>query len=285
MFAKRLISSLILWAILLAVLFFLPPLASALLCCLVCMIALWEFYDMIERGGLKCTKMLGLLAGIILCAGTWWFSATQPEFTSQFEVLYLVCLMLGLFFHALVDRRNPDPLQTIGNTLMGIIYVPWLFGFLPKIKYFYQDDGGAGPGWLLVLYLVVVTKCCDSGAYLTGRAFGRHKMTPRISPNKSWEGLIGGLVAALAASITCYEYIKPSIRAAGFGYDDSLFLGLLLGVLGTLGDLSESLLKREAHVKDSGEVLPGIGGALDLIDSLLFTAPVLYVYLVLFLHA
>ncbi len=284
MFAKRLVSSIVLWAILLTVLFYLGTLASALLCCLISTIALWEFYDMLEKGGLRCAKFWGISGGILLSAGAWWFSAHHLQFTATFEVLFLICLVIGLFAYQVLDRENPDPVQTIGNTLLGVVYVPWLFSFFPKIKYLYP--GSDSPGWLLIFYLVVVTKFCDTGAYITGRMFGRHKMIPRISPNKTWEGVLGGIVIAVVASITAFEYIKTRIHVSKveFGYDDALILGVLLGVLGTLGDLGESLFKREVHVKDSGEVLPGIGGALDLIDSLLFTAPALYVYLVLFVR-
>lgn len=287
MFAKRLLSSIFLWAILLSVLFYGDALASALLCCLISTIALWEFYDMLEKGGLRCCKIWGLTGGIILSAGTWWFSATHREFTSTFEILLLVCMVLVLFLRQLMDKENPHSIETMAHTLFGILYVPWLFGFFPKIRYFYESSSGPGPGWLFAFYVVVVTKFCDIGAYAIGRMFGRHKMIPRISPNKTWEGLFGGFVIALVASVSVFQYLEhplPRISIVGFKYHDALILGVLLGFFGALGDLSESLLKRETQVKDSGGVLPGIGGALDLIDSLLFSAPILYAYLVLLQH-
>lgn len=290
MFAKRLLSSILLWTILLFVLFEpfpIGPLPSALLCCLISTLALWEFYDMLEKAGNPCSKILGIFGGLVLSMGTWWLSYKKTDaahdFTATFQVLLLVGMVLVMFLRQLTDKNNPKNISTMANTLLGIIYIPWLFSFFPMIKYLYADlqVGGRSPGALLCFYLVVVTKFCDIGAYLTGRAFGRHKMIPRISPNKTWEGLIGGFVIALIASVTAFGYIQDRIQIVGLDYRDALFLGVLLGVLGAVGDLSESLLKRETHVKDSGEVLPGIGGALDLIDSLLFTAPVLYAYLIL----
>ncbi len=278
MFAKRLISSIALWAILLSVIFYLPPLAAALFCCLIATIALWEFYDMLEKGGQRCSRAWGLTGGILLSAGIWWFSVQRHEHANVFEVLLLVSLVLGLFIRQLTDKHNPAGIQTIANTLLGVLYIPWLFGFIPKIKFLY--GGPIEP--VFVFYLVVVTKFCDIGAYGTGRLFGRHKMIPRISPNKTWEGFIGGLVIALIASITAFKYLQPRVEPLGFHYTDAIILGVLLGLMGVVGDLAESLLKRETNVKDSGGVLPGIGGALDLIDSLLFTAPVLYAYLILF---
>jgi phosphatidate cytidylyltransferase len=284
MFSKRLVSSIVLWSVLLSVLFYLPPPASALLCCLVSMLGLWEFYDILIRGGLKCAKVWGVIGGILLSAGTWYCSAYEPEMTNTFEIMFIVCFVLALFTRQLMDKNNPDGIQTISNTLLGIVYVPWLFNFFPKIKYFY--NGFEGPGWLFAFYLVVVTKLGDTGAYLVGRAFGRHKMMPRISPNKTWEGLLGGFVFSIIGSVSVlnWEGFAQKIAPLRFNQTDAIILGVLLGVVGVIGDLSESLIKREVHVKDSGEVLPGIGGALDLIDSLLFTAPILYAYLVFFVH-
>jgi phosphatidate cytidylyltransferase len=282
-FAKRLISSILLWAVLLSVLFFLPAPASALLCCLVSTLALWEFYDMLLHGGKKCGKRFWIVGGIILSSGTWYFCANRPEFTTEFEITALILLVLVMFLRQLGDRTNTDNIQMISNTLFGILYIPLLFNFLPKIKYMYSGaNGDSGPGWLLVFLLVAVTKFCDTGAYLIGRLFGRHKMIPRISPNKTWEGVLGGFVVAVAASISVFYYLEDRISAIGFNQTHAVILGVLLGGLGILGDLGESLLKRDAQVKDSGELVPGIGGILDLIDSLLFTAPALYIYLVLF---
>lgn len=287
MFAKRLISSIALWAILLSVIFYLPPLAGSLFYCLISTLALWEFYDMLERGGQRCAKAWGLAGGILLSSGIWWFAVQHQSHAHTFEVLLLVCLVVGLFIRQLADRENSAGIQTIGNTLLGVLYIPWLFGFIPKIKFLYPEmfvvgePGRVHAGSLFVFYLVIVTKCCDIGAYGVGRLFGRHKMIPRISPNKTWEGFFGGLVVALIASITAFEYLRPRVTAVGFHHVDALVLGVLLGLMGVVGDLAESMLKRETNVKDSGGVLPGIGGALDLIDSLIFTAPVLYAYLIL----
>lgn len=284
MFAKRLISSIALWAALLTVLFYRGPLASALFCCLVGTVALWEFYNMLGHGGLRCSKGFGIAGGLLLATGTWHFNVTQRNFVNTFEVLLLASLMIGLFTRQILDRHNEDAVQTVGNTMLGVIYIPWLFSFIPKIQYLYARGDDRGYGWLFVFYLVAVTKFCDIGAYLTGRICGRTKMIPRISPNKTWEGLIGGIAIAMLASLAAFKYLEPRISQVGFTLTDALILGPLLGVLGVLGDLAESLLKRRTQVKDSGGLLPGIGGALDLIDSLLFTAPVLYGYLVLFVY-
>lgn len=281
MFSKRVLSSVVLWTVLLTVLFYLGPLASALLCCLVALLAQAEFYDMLRKAGIPCSKRWGLSAGVLLSAGAWWFSASHARLASLFEVILLVLLVLGLLTRHVVLRSNQQPIGSVAHTLLGVLYIPWLFSFFPKIRYLYSSGNGDGPGWLFIFYLVVVTKFCDIGAYLTGRLFGRHPLAPSISPKKTWEGLLGGFVVAFAASVSAYEYLKPRVSAVGFGYADAVLLGILLGGMGVIGDLAESVIKRQANAKDSGGVLPGIGGALDLIDSLLFTVPVLYAWLVL----
>ena len=137
----------------------------------------------------------------------------------------------------------------------------------------------AESGRLLILYLIIVVKCTDIGAYTVGRLVGQHKLCPRISPGKTIEGFFGGIAFALAASLlfchfTGYRFgSEISLR-----FHDAVILGVLLAVAGTVGDLFESLLKRAANTKDSSTVIPGMGGVLDVIDSLLFGAPVLYAY-------
>jgi phosphatidate cytidylyltransferase len=125
---------------------------------------------------------------------------------------------------------------------------------------------------LLVVFLVVVTKMGDVGAYLVGRAFGRHPLIPRISPNKTIEGTIGGLAFSVAGALAGKFYLQ------NFSIPHLLTLGLLLGILAQVGDLAESMLKRDCAVKDSGNSISGFGGMLDIIDSLIFTAPIFYFY-------
>jgi phosphatidate cytidylyltransferase len=122
-----------------------------------------------------------------------------------------------------------------------------------------------------------VTKFSDVGAYVVGSLIGRHKMIPRISPGKTWEGFVGAIVTSLVISIALTQAMGERMQALSF--TSSIVLGLLLPLISVVGDLAESVIKRDASIKDSGQTIPGIGGALDLIDSILFTAPVLYVYL------
>src|SRR5438874_229419 len=132
-------------------------------------------------------------------------------------------------------------------------------------------------GQLYVLFLIAVTKFADMGAYLTGSVVGRHLMVPHISGKKTWEGFFGAIVFALLCSLGLFKLMPGHLSALNWTH--TTILGVLLGLGAVLGDLAESIIKRSTDVKDSGNLLPGIGGALDLLDSLLFTAPLLFFYL------
>src|SRR5439155_905085 len=154
----------------------------------------------------------------------------------------------------------------------------WLFNFITKIVYLTpRSSGGQLTGQFYVLYLIAVTKFADMGAYLTGSAIGRHLMVPHISGKKTWEGFFGAIVFALLCSLALFKLMPGHLAALTWTH--ATILGLLLGFAAVLGDLAESIIKRSTDVKDSGNLLPGIGGALDLLDSLLFTAPLLFFYL------
>jgi phosphatidate cytidylyltransferase len=196
----------------------------------------------------------------------------------DFDIFVLLVFALGVFLRQFPQKLNPQAIETMAVTLFGLIYVAWLCNFITRINF----ATPAGRFW--VMYLVVTTKFTDIGAYLTGMAIGRHKMIPRISPNKTWEGTAGGVLFALGGSLLCYAALHKQLTGDGMLLPHAVALGVLLGAAAIIGDLAESLIKREAGVKDSSTWLPGHGGALDLIDSLLFTAPLLYVYMRLVLR-
>jgi len=285
-FRWRLISSIVLWAIMLAVIFWLPPTGLYLFMNLVVARAVWEFYEICEAKGLKAFKVWGVIGTVGLISGSWFVfglrrfhsSADFAALSYDFDIFILLLFALGVFIRQFPDKSNPRGIETMAVTLFGLIYVAWLSNFITRINFVPQN------GRYLVMYLVVVTKFTDIGAYLVGTTIGRHKMIPRISPNKTWEGTVGGLVFAVGGSLLCLYLLGPQLSADDLTLSDALALGVLLGAAAVVGDLAESLIKREAGVKDSSNWLPGHGGALDLVDSLLFTAPVLYVYLRLVLR-
>lgn len=273
-FRWRLISSIVLWAIMLAVIFWLPPTGLYVFMNLVLARAVWEFYVICEAKGLATFKVWGVWGTVALISGSWFFYR-QPDrlqLSYEFDIFILLVFAVGVFLRQFPDKNNPRGLETMAITLFGLLYVAWLGNFITRIHF-------ATPhGRYFVMLLVVATKFTDIGAYLIGSTLGHHKMIPRISPNKTWEGTVGGILFAVAGSWGCWRWI-PALATEGFTLPHAIALGLLLGAAAIIGDLAESLIKREAGVKDSSHILPGHGGALDLVDSLLFTAPLLYVYL------
>jgi phosphatidate cytidylyltransferase len=237
-----------------------------------------EFYGLVERRNLVCFKWCGLLGGVLLMAGTFLHLTghlgiyNSPSRANDFETGFIILFVLGLCVRQFVSRSNTAGILAISTTLFGLMYVPWLLNFIQKINFFPGVDGK-----FYVLYFIIVTKFSDTGAYAVGSLIGRHKMIPRISPGKTWEGLGGAIFFSTAASLVFAHFLGD--KMAGMNRLHAVAIGMLLGSTAVIGDLIESLFKREAGVKDSGGLFPGIGGILDLLDSLLFNAPIMYLYL------
>jgi phosphatidate cytidylyltransferase len=186
-----------------------------------------------------------------------------------------------------VQLRHPiDGRRTLGSVavvVLGFLYLPFLFNFAARLV-FQVPGPGEVPGAMILLWGVVVTKFTDMGAYMVGSAIGRHKMIAHISPGKTWQGFGGALAFAVLAGGGLYAAFREDMPAfaAGLGrlgdWPQVIGLSLVLGLAAVVGDLAESVLKRSLDAKDSGSILPGIGGALDLIDSMCFTLPILYFY-------
>jgi len=164
--------------------------------------------------------------------------------------------------------------RSAAYSFFGAVYVGGLLSFLVALR---LKDAAAGRGGDLVMMLFCILWTGDSFAYFIGKSIGRHKLAPAVSPKKTWEGAIAGFLFSILAAVACHYSFVPQISLM-----DSAILGTLVGVLGQIGDLGESIIKRAANVKDSGGILPGHGGILDRIDSLLFGAPAMYYYLFFF---
>jgi phosphatidate cytidylyltransferase len=199
----------------------------------------------------------------------------------------LTLIVFAVCIRQFPQKNNPQPLPTIACTVMGVMYVPFLLAFIPLLAFHWDPTPWLAPfgstARALLLYLIIVVKMSDVGAYAVGSTIGRHKLFPRISPGKTWEGLAGGLAAGILASVLFCWMMRnadgnPLSTLHLNGWHPWL-LGALLGIVGVIGDLVESLLKRSAGLKDSGGILPGMGGLLDVLDSLLFASPALYFYL------
>ena len=279
-FLFRFISTIALWSVALSIALSGHEGAFWALISLFGFIGLWEFYTMLDHKHLPNFKITGMICGaVMLCGSFYYFSRVGPARSYDFELSVLLFFLLTVFTRQIFARlRDDEPLQTMAYTLFGLLYVIWLFNFMTKIVYVTpRTSDGHVTGQFYCLYLIAVTKFSDMGAYLVGSLIGRHQMIPHISPKKTWEGFCGALALSLVASLGLVKLMPTELSA--LSWTDATVLGLLLGFAAVVGDLAESIIKRSTGVKDSGNFLPGIGGALDLIDSLLFTAPLLYFYL------
>lgn len=279
-FIFRFISTIALWSVALFIAFSGHEGAFWGLISVFGMIGLWEFYTMLDHRRLPNFKITGMICGAaMLCGSFYYFSRMGPARSYDFELSVLLGFLLTVFTRQIFARlRDDEPLQTMAYTLFGLLYVIWLFNFMTKLVYVTpRSADGHVTGQFYCLYLIAVTKFSDMGAYLVGSLIGRHQMIPHISPKKTWEGFGGALALSTFASVGLIKLMPTELSALDL--TDGVVLGLSLGFAAVVGDLAESIIKRSTGVKDSGHFLPGIGGALDLIDSILFTAPVLYFYL------
>ena len=284
-FLRRSVSTILLWAVVLAAMFstniFVSDGVFVLLIATLSLTGLLEFYGMAEKRGLACFKISGVIGGVLLMVGTFLnvtghlgTSNGSPARVNDFETSFLILFVLGLCVRQFLAKDSPNGMTAIAVTLLGLMYVPWLLNFIQKINFF---PGLLGDGKYYVFYFILLTKFSDMGAYVVGSLIGKHKMIPRISPGKTWEGFGGALVVSTGASLLFFHFFYGHMP--GMNRLHAVILGLILGSTAVLGDLIESLFKREAGVKDSGKMFPGIGGILDLLDSLLFNAPIMYLYL------
>jgi len=277
-FAKRTASWVALWLSALLLVYHAPPTLALIFVALFGLAGQWEFYRAQEEKGHKVFKQSGLFCGALIYACTWYFLIDHPEkarFVHFGLELVLVGTLLGAFIRLVVmDEANREPITTAALSFLGLMYVPFLFNFVALLAFM---PGDIAENRFLLVYLLAVTKFADVGAYVIGSVVGRHKMIPRISPGKTWEGFAGAILTSLAISVALALLMDR--HAQRLSLSSAVILGVLLPLISVVGDLAESVVKRDASIKDSGHTIPGIGGALDLIDSILFTAPVLYFYL------
>ncbi len=274
----------------------------------VSMLALWEFYGLARARGIAPQVFPGIVMGLCFIAAfsydrlhrvlltlldTWGYQVPFPSMAQVFLIILLVLVPMTMLVE--LFRGRASALTNIAVTHMGALYVCFSFGalvglrelFVPADFPVYLHFSSTGPavpddiaatiyrwgGWT-VLTLFASIWACDSGAYFAGRAFGRHKLFERVSPKKTWEGAVAGFVAAVGAFLLMRALVLPYLSVA-----EALVCGVIVGSFGQLGDLAESLLKRDAGLKDSSTLIPGHGGILDRFDSIMVVAPVLFLYL------
>jgi phosphatidate cytidylyltransferase len=229
-------------------------------------IGVWEYAQLVVAKGLKPNTRLMLVVAV--CEVIAFFLATRDR---SFDLLPVIVLAVGVaLFFLLHFQEASGALVHIALSFFGICYIAVPLSFLLGILY--PSSGEEGRLWLI--YLIVVTKITDVGGYFVGRLWGKHPLAPVLSPKKTVEGAIAGFFCAILASVVMHFFAVDGFHLSLF---QALYLGALVGIFGQIGDLAESLLKRDASVKDSNR-LPGLGGVLDMVDSLLFTTPIVYLF-------
>ena len=266
MFISRLISSIFMLSFVGLTIFVFPNLFVGLVAIAMITMGTFEFYSMIEKKGIHPYKYFGILMAVAIPLSIY----QEFQLTKGWELLFITAACMVLFMMQLARRGSDQAVLSVSTTIFGILYVSWLFSFVVKLKHLPQ-------GAALVAFLVFVTKASDMGAYAAGSVFGRRTLIQRISPKKTWEGAIGGFLAAILVAYLCRRFMPQ------LGTVQVLWLGAFLAIVAEMGDLYESLLKRDCLVKDASGLFPGLGGMLDVIDSILFTAPVFYFYVRFFL--
>lgn len=267
---KRILTAIIGLPILLYSVWSQSPYFFVALTAIAALLALTEFYALASKVGCKPQIVIGYIVALGVLAS---FLFNEPPLAVA-AVIVLTIVSLSV---ALADSNElRDSLTSVSSTVFGVVYVALLPGCLIGVRMLPDTlTRLSAPHFaskLLTMFFALVMMT-DTGAFYVGRSLGRHKLAPRISPGKTVEGAIGGLAAALITGFLCRVLFFPEIPLA-----QALALGAAIGMVGQLGDLAESMLKRGAGVKDSGNLLPGHGGMLDRIDSILFCAPLLYYY-------
>jgi len=270
---SRLITALILIPIVIAALFLLPPPGFAIVTLAVCMLAAWEWGQFAGLASRSQRVWLAVLCGLLLAV----MMFTLPAYHHSVHltqiagslwaalVWWIAALLLVLTYpgSAALWRRS-----RVLRLLFGVLtIVPFFWGMVALRQYHYETDHFSGAWWLL--YVMLLVWGADSGAYMFGRLFGKHKLAPKVSPGKTWEGFFGGLVTSAVIAWLFGLWAPLSISPGVL-----LTCSLVAALASVLGDLTESMFKREAGIKDSGQLIPGHGGILDRIDSLTAAVPV-----------
>jgi len=265
---SRIITALIVLPVLIAsiLISWLAPLFVALALAAM-VLGLYEFWLLARRRGIKPDVVIGFVGAAALFTV---FYFDRPYEAPVLLLLILPALTIAALSAAML-RGAPfeNMIASVGATVLGVMYVAFLGGHLVAVRMGFEQQRAAH----LLSFFFLVIMGSDTGAYYTGRALGRHKLAPKISPGKTWEGALGGMAASLLMAAVAHYWFFPELPLK-----IALPLAAVMNVLGVLGDLTESALKRGAGAKDAAQILPGHGGLLDRLDSLLFNAPVIYYF-------
>ena len=260
---RRLVSALLVIPFLYVVIRHMPPLAFFGLIAVASVLAVRELYALYFKTSESTAGLLGMTLTVAVLSSFQWPAVLPPGLILFFSIAAVMGLRL------LARPTGGDGFSETAVSVFGILYVGLTMGHLLLTR-------ALPDGVFLIFFVALVTWAGDTGAYYAGITFGHTRLAPAVSPNKTVEGLIGGCLLAVAAAVAARYSFLPIFTAA-----EAACLGVVLTLAGLAGDLSESMLKRSAGVKDSGALIPGHGGVLDRLDSLLFTAPTYYYYMTL----
>ncbi|MBD3380266.1 MAG: hypothetical protein GF408_07385 [Candidatus Omnitrophica bacterium] len=263
-FGLRTLVSVILIAVVAVIVYVFPEWLFALVIAGFVAVAQFEFFRMVENRKIFVYKYFGTFVGSLVPVVIY-IGSGLPDLKHLEPLLIVIASLLALVLQFVRTDNERDHLVSMAVTLFSLFYIAWFFSFFVRLRAL--PDGSN-----LVAFLIIVTKSTDIGAYLIGRKFGKTELIPRISPKKTKEGTVGGVLLSVMLAVLVGRGLT------GFSVGHLIVLGVILASLGQTGDLAESLIKRDCGMKDAGKVLAGIGGFLDLMDSLLFTAPVFYFY-------
>ncbi len=272
---QRIISTFLLWAIIVACIQFLGTLGAVWLVCLVAVFTQREFCQMVRRMGLEPFDKLGMTLGALVVLAPFYAERLlpgSPELATPGTIL--AAGVVGFALRILGERQPHNRVETLAWSLFGLVYVPFMLSFLVRIAIIPGPESKSG--LMMMIWLIAVSKFCDVGALLSGLAFGRNKMAPGISPKKTWEGAIGGVLISAGVGATLAHFLAR-YYPDNFTPTVAAFVAAPIAVLAIVSDLIESVIKRRADTKDTGQTIPGIGGMFDLSDSLILTAPVGYI--------
>lgn len=231
---------------------------------------LFEFYSLSKKLELKADASIGYLGAMTLFVVFLLDApATAPDLVMMVLAAFMIAVLISQMFRFQKDFTKM--LTGVGVTILGVMYIAFLGGFLVATRVGFDNHPNLSTHLLGYFFLVLMGS--DSGAYFAGKALGKHKLIPKVSPGKTWEGLIGGFVAAAAFAALATFWFFPELP-----YQFSIPLAIVMSGVGVLGDLAESAIKRGSNTKDAASILPGHGGLLDRLDSLLFNAPILYYF-------
>lgn len=272
---SRILSTLLLWSVILGSLWFFGPHAAVTILTILAALTLHEFYLLAEKMGFKPFRWTSLAFGMLLTAGPYY--VTEYFFSGEefagFGPTVLALAVVAFCIRVLGERDTTNRVESLIATVIGLVYVPFMLHFLVRLLLLYPEPT---LGLTACLWVVAVSKFCDVGALLTGLAIGKHKMAPNISPKKTWEGAVGGvLTSAGVGALIAWGF--PDYLPDGLTPLVAAGVAVPLAGVTIVSDLIESAMKRRADIKDTGKVIPGIGGAFDLTDSLILTSPVAYV--------